>query len=81
MAEPTQFIFSYKEVVTALLKQQGIHDGVWSLSLSFGIAAINAGPSAELLSPAAIVPVTGIGIQRATEINNISVDASLANPG
>lgn len=81
MAEPTQFIFTYKEVVTALLKQQGIHKGIWSLALSFGISAVNAGPNAEQLAPAAIVPILGIGIQKATEINNLSVDASAVNPG
>jgi len=81
MAESTQYLFSYKEVVTALLKQQGIHEGIWSLAISFGISAINAGPNAEQLSPAAIVPLLGVGIQKATEINNLSVDASVVNPG
>ena len=80
MAEPTQFLFSYKEVVTALLKQQGIHGGIWQLSVSFGFGAINAGPNSGELSPAAIVPLTAIGIQKVTEINNLSVDASVVNP-
>ncbi len=80
MAEPTQFSFSYKEVVTALLKQQGIHEGIWTLQVSYGIAAINAGPNANELSPAAIVPLVGIGIQKGTEVNNLSVDASIVNP-
>jgi hypothetical protein len=81
MAEPTQFLFTYKEVVTALLKQQGIHEGIWALAINFGIGAINAGPNAEQLAPAAIVPILGVGIQKATEVNNMSVDASLVNPG
>jgi hypothetical protein len=80
MAEPTQILFTYKEVVTALLKQQAINEGIWSLAVSYGIAAINAGPNQEQLSPAAIVPLVGIGIQKATEITNLSVDASIANP-
>jgi hypothetical protein len=81
MAESTQFMFSYKEVVTALLKQQGIHEGIWSLATSFGIGAINAGPNTEQLSPAAIVPLLAVGIQKGTELNNLSVDASVVNPG
>jgi len=80
MAEPTQIMFTYKEVVTSLLKQQGIHDGIWSLSVSFGISAINAGPSAAELSPAAVIPLMAIGIQRGTDVNNLSVDASVVNP-
>jgi hypothetical protein len=81
MAEPTQFLFTYKEVVTALLKQQGIHEGIWSLAVNFGIGAINAGPNAEQLAPAAIVPLLAVGIQKGTEVNNLSVDASVVNPG
>lgn len=80
MAEPTQFLFTYKEVVTALLKQQGIHEGIWSLAVSFGIGAINAGPNAEQLSPAAVVPLLAVGIQKSAELNNLSVDASVVNP-
>jgi hypothetical protein len=45
MAESTQIIFSHKEVVEALLKQHGIHEGIWGLFIRFGISATNIGPS------------------------------------
>ena len=36
MAEATQLVFSYKEVVTALIKAQGLHEGIWGLYVKFG---------------------------------------------
>jgi hypothetical protein len=39
MAEPTQFTFELKEVATALVKQQGLHEGLWMVSFEVGLVA------------------------------------------
>jgi hypothetical protein len=82
MAETTQLMFSHKEVVTALLKEQDIHEGIWMLSVQFGMGAANVGADEESgeLNPAAIIPVLKIGLQRSDKLNSISVDAAVANP-
>ena len=80
MAEASQIIFSYKEVVAALLKQEGIHDGFWGIFVKFGISGANIGESDDTLKPAAIVPVLALGLQRFDKINNLSVDAAVVNP-
>ncbi|MBI3015408.1 MAG: hypothetical protein HYY65_10185 [Candidatus Tectomicrobia bacterium] len=80
MAEVKQYVFSHKEVVEALVKKQGIHEGIWGLYVEFGIAAANVGPSEDQISPAAIVPIVKLGIQRFDQENNLSVDASKVNP-
>jgi hypothetical protein len=80
MAEPTQFVFSYKEVVESLLKTQQIHEGIWGLYIEFGIAAANVGPDKDSLKPAAIVPLMKIGLQKFEEENNLSVNAAVVNP-
>ena len=80
MAEPSQFIFSHKEVAQALVKHQGIHEGVWGLYIEFGIQAANAGPTDDQLLPTAIVPVQKIGLQRFVKENNLSIDAAKVNP-
>lgn len=80
MAETNIVTFSYKEVVEALLKKQDIHEGTWALYVEFGIAAANAGPSDDQLSPSAIVPVAKIGLQRTEQKSNLSVNAAEANP-
>ena len=80
MAEPTQFVFSHKEVVEALLKRQNMHDGIWGLYVKFGIAAANVGPIPGDVLPAAIVPIVEIGLQKVEQENNIAVDAAVVNP-
>lgn len=80
MAESTQIVFKHKEVVEALLKRQGIHEGIWGLYVRFGIQGANIGQSDADLVPAAIIPILEIGLQRFKEVNNLSVDAAEVNP-
>jgi len=80
MAEPTQFVFSHKEVVEALLRKQGIHEGIWGLYVKFGIGASNIGPTPAEILPSAIVPIVELGLQRFEQENNIAVDAAQVNP-
>jgi hypothetical protein len=76
MAETSQILFSYKEVVESLLKREGINEGIWALFIKFGLSAANTGPSESDLHPTALVPLLEIGIQRADKETNIAVDAS-----
>ena len=80
MAEATQVMFTHREVVTALLKAQGIHEGIWGLAINFGFGVVNAGPAEGEVNPTAMVPVLGIGIQKFPELNPLAVDAAFANP-
>lgn len=80
MAEPTQIIFSYKEVVEALVKKYGLHEGIWGLWVKFGIKAANIGATDIDLKPAAIIPILELGLQKFEKENSISVDASKVNP-
>ena len=76
MAEPTQIVFSHKEVAEALITQQGIRDGIWGLYIKFGIKGMNVGSSDDDLQPTAVVPILQIGLQKFDKVNNISVDAA-----
>ena len=82
MAEVTQYTFSYKEVIEALIKQQGIHEGIWSIRVEFGMGAINVNTEegSKDITPAAIIAVKSIGLQAGTEINSLTVDAAEVNP-
>ena len=80
MPEIGNIIFSYKEVTTALLKAQNIHEGLWQVFIRFGLSASNLGPTEEELKPCAIIPVLEIGLQKAEKPSNLSVDAAIANP-
>jgi hypothetical protein len=79
MAQTKQITFSYREVAEALLKKQGIHEGVWGIYIRFGIKGANIGELGEDLTPAAIVPILEIGIQRFETENNLTVDATQVN--
>ncbi len=80
MAEATRYDFTYREIVEALLKQQGLHEGIWGILIEFGLAASNIGPSEDELSPAAILAVKKIGLQRFEKESNIAFDAAKLNP-
>jgi len=82
MAETSQYIFSYKEIVEALIKQQGIHEGLWSIYIEFGLGAanVNRETNSKELTPAAIIPLQKIGLQKGIEINSLTVDAAQVNP-
>lgn len=82
MPEATEIMFKHKEVVGALLKQHGIHEGFWMLSINFGIGAGNVGQTEDQsdLNPAAIIPILNIGIKRVDQLNNLSADAAEVNP-
>jgi len=83
VVETSRYAFTHKDVAAALVKAAGLHEGIWGLSVEFGIQAINIGvsnkPGPDLV-PAAIIPIIGFGLQRFEEENGISVDAAEVNP-
>jgi hypothetical protein len=81
MPETKSITFTYKEVVEALIRYNDLHEGLWGLSIEFGLAAANVAPeSGGDLLPTALIPVKKIGLTRSGEPNNLTVDASKANP-
>lgn len=80
MPQAGNITFTYKEIVTLMVKAQDIHEGIWGLFVRFGLNAANIGEGEELLRPAAIVPVIELGLQKVEKENNLSVDAAKVNP-
>jgi hypothetical protein len=80
MPEASQIVFSFKEIAEALVKRQGLHEGIWGIFVKFGMGASNVGPNENSLQPAAIVPIVELGIQKFEKENNLSVDAAKVNP-
>jgi hypothetical protein len=80
MAETGQYIFSYKEVVEALLEKHGIREGVWQLFVKFNLGAANIGQSETEVAPAAIVTIAQIGLLKTEKETTLAVDASKVNP-
>jgi hypothetical protein len=82
MAEVTQYMFDLKEVTEALVKKQGIHEGIWGIAIEFGLGALNMniGPDQKTTVPTAIAGVQKIGIRRYDEDSNVTVNAADVNP-
>jgi hypothetical protein len=79
MAEVTNYLFDYKEVAEALIKKQGIHEGLWHIAIEFGFGAQNI-RTPNGFAPAAIIPVNKIGLVRTPDASNMTVDAAEVNP-
>src|SRR5688500_8876556 len=81
MAEANEIFFSYQEVVEALVKKQGLHEGLWGLSIEFGLGALNMKTSPDgSVAPAGLLAVSRIGIRQYPAANNLTVDAAKVNP-
>ena len=80
MAEVNQYVFDLKEVVEALVRKQGIREGIWGIYVEFGLGAANVGQTDEQLLPTALVPIKKIGIQRLEKETSLAVDASKLPP-
>lgn len=82
MAEPTIHFYEHKDLVTALVKDKGIHEGLWALTVQFGLGALNVNQAGdtEEINPAAIVPLLKLGIRSTDTTNGLTVDAAVVNP-
>jgi hypothetical protein len=82
MPETSQLMFKYQEVLEALIKQAGLHEGRWQLIMVFGLAGANMGPNENEIVPGAAVAVTGIGLQKAgpESPKALTADAAAVNP-
>src|SRR5215208_5845163 len=82
MPEIDQYSFDHQELIQALIKQAGLHEGKWQLVVTFGLAAINMGPGPTEIVPGAAVGVTGFGLQRAKpdSPSALVADAAVVNP-
>lgn len=84
MAEATQFMFEHQEVAELLVKKQGLHEGLWMISIEFGQTAVTipTSPDGKTLQPAALNIVQRIGLKKHEGApTNLTVDAAEVNPG
>ena len=82
MAKQERISFSYQDIVECLVKKAGIHEGIWGIYIGFAITASNVNRQDDLdtFMPAAIIPVSDIGIQEFDKPSNLTVDAAVVNP-
>jgi hypothetical protein len=82
MPDISQYTFKHQELIAALIKQAGLHEGKWQLTFQFGLGAINMGPSPEDMVPAAAVGIMSVGLTKAQPDSPpaLVADAAVVNP-
>ena len=73
----TEYTLSHQDVVKAIIIDQDIHEGFWTLNINFNVAASH-GP--RVPDPCLAVTIKGIGIMRASPTDPFAIDAALINP-
>lgn len=76
MSDTKTITYTMRELAELLVKDQGLTEGKWMLSVEFGFGATNSGPDNNNLSPTAMVPLTKVGLKPANTENNLTVDAT-----
>jgi hypothetical protein len=82
MADPTQYTFSHRELVEILIRNQGLHQGIWAASFQLGMGNTQVpSPSGggDTL-PAIVVTIFGVGLQKADKEGPSALDAAKVNP-
>lgn len=83
MPEIKNYSFNHVELAEILVKNLGIHEGLWGVAFEFSLMASNVPtpPDGKSLLPASISFVNRVGIQRFEQSNNLTIDAAKVNPG
>ena len=72
----------WKAVVIALVKAQGLHEGIWKVDLDFGQpipSTVNTHDNTQQF-PGAVLLSRGVVLQRTDALSGVSVDAAVCNP-
>ncbi len=82
MPEINQYTFKHQELLAALIKQAGLHEGKWQLIIGFNLIGANIGTEPGTANPSAIVTVSTVGLQkaRADSPPELVADAAVVNP-
>jgi hypothetical protein len=82
MAEPIQYSFDLREATVALIKQQGLHEGLWVLGFEMNLAAGLFGPTPAESKPGAMMLINTLQLMRHTSglEDPKVVDAAIVNP-
>jgi hypothetical protein len=72
-----EYTLSHQEVVKAILIDQHIHEGLWTLNIDFHVETSHA---PRVHDPTLTVAIKGVGIMRAPPTDPFAVDAALINP-
>ena len=71
--------FNLYQLTVALIKEAGLHEGLWQLQAVFGQSAANLSINGHT-TPTAIAQVMGVQLGRVEKEDTLTVDAARVNP-
>ena len=83
MADPTQYSFSFAEVMQLLLKSANVHEGRWVIGIEFNVLVGPMGVKPDEAYPGAMIAANKIIISAAGDAPtppNLTFDATELNP-
>jgi hypothetical protein len=82
MAEIRTYILNHTELAEMIVKNLGIHEGLWAVYFEFALGGANipTSPDGKSVMPAALTIIQKVGIQRFDTPTNLTVDAAIVNP-
>lgn len=74
--------FEHKELLALMLRDKGIHEGLWMLHVEFSLNAGNFGPTEDQAVPGGFVGINRIGVIPVTAAvpSSLVLDAATVNP-
>lgn len=81
--DKVEFFFDHQEILEDLIRKRGIHEGLWKIGFEIGLVGTNVNVLNQgntKLTPAGVVLITRIGLQRVTEPSELTADAAEVNP-
>lgn len=73
-------MISLKELAVLLVRHNGIHQGLYDVSVEFQIGVGSVGPSPSDVLPGAMIGVNRIGLAKAPQEGPNTIDAAKENP-
>ena len=70
---------THRQVVTALIKELDIHQGIWQLSIEFVSRGVNVPMDDKSVNPGSLTIIKVIGLTKVDKESFIAVDAAKVN--
>lgn len=76
----THLHYSWLQLGTLMLKEQGIHEGLWQVGVEAGLGATNVGPTAAVAVPGLVVTLMNVTLTSVEVMLPLTLDAAVVNP-
>nr|WP_199046808.1 hypothetical protein [Dyella sp. ASV24] len=81
MADASRYEFNWEEIAAALVRQQGINDGLWTISVNFQFTGKNINVEGKPMRPGFVGSLSNVSLMRVTQaVPGLTVDAARVNP-